>query len=146
MRLLSFSRFAIWLRTAHAANPRRLRAAFVAALAVAVLLTAVKYAAKIDKPSETGQQSRSAFLRWRTMVNGVFAGENIYVGKNEYPNPPVMAVVLRPFTALPPTVGALAWFFAKVLLAALSAVWVFRLVSREEPTPPAPLPKGKGGD
>ncbi len=132
MRLLSFSRSAAWFRTAHAANPRRLRAAFVAALAVAVLLTAVKYAAKIDRPSQTGEQSRSAFLRWRTMVNGVFAGENIYVGKNEYPNPPVMAVVLRPFTALPPTVGALAWFFAKVLLAVLSAVWVFRLVSERE--------------
>jgi hypothetical protein len=104
------------------------RFAFLAVLAVVVALMSVKYAAKIAKPGDSGQQSRSAFLRWRHMVNGVFAGENIYVGVNEYPNPPIMAVLLRPFTALPPVAGALAWFYAKVLLAVLAAVWVFRLV------------------
>ena len=144
MRVLSFSRFTTWLRTTHAANPRRPRAAFLAVLAVVVVLMSVKYAAKIAKPGDTGQQSRSAFLRWRAMVNGVFAGENIYVGVNEYPNPPIMAVVLRPFTALPPVVGALAWFYAKVLLAVLAAVWVFRLC-RGEPLPPSPSPKKGGG-
>ncbi len=128
MRVLSFSRFTAWFRATHAANPSRPRAAFLAALAVVVVLMSVKYAAKIAKPGDTGQQSRSAFLRWREMVNGVFAGENIYVGRNEYPNPPIMAVLLRPFTALPPVAGALAWFYAKVLLAVLAAVWVFRLV------------------
>jgi hypothetical protein len=104
------------------------RIAFLAALAAVVVLMSVKYAAKIAKPGDSGQQSRSAFLRWRHMVNGVFAGENIYVGVNEYPNPPIMAVLLRPFTALPPVAGALAWFYAKVLLAVLAGVWVFRLV------------------
>ena len=131
MRVLSFSRFTTWFRVTHAANPRRLRTAFLAALAVVVVLMSVKYAAKIDKPSASGQQSRSAFLRWREMVNGVFAGENIYVGRNEYPNPPIMAVLLRPFTMLPPTVGALAWFYAKVLLAVLAVVWVFRLLEEK---------------
>lgn len=138
MRVLSFSRFATWVRVSHAEHPHRLRAAFVAALAVVVVLMSIKYAGKIAKPSETGLQSRSAFLRWRPMVNGVFAGENIYVDRNEYPNPPVMALVLRPFTALPPVTGALAWFYAKVLLAVLAAVWAFRLC-RAEPTP------GRGG-
>ncbi len=159
MRVLSFSQFATWLRATHTANPRGPRIAFLAVLTAIVLLMSVKYAAKIAKPGDSGQQSRSAFLRWRQMVNGVFAGENIYVGVNEYPNPPIMAVLLRPFTALPPTVGALTWFYTKVLLAVLSAVWAFRLcrgqpnlsVSSEErgkdqrqPTPPSPLPKGKG--
>lgn len=118
------------LGAAHAANPTRVRAVFFAVLAVIVLLMSVKYAVKIAKPGDNGTQTRSAFLRWREMINGVFTGENIYVGANEYPNPPIMAVLLRPFAALPPTVGALAWFYAKVLLAVLAAVWVFRLTLR----------------
>src|SRR5262245_38122916 len=88
----------------------------------------IKYTAKIDKPGDKGTQSRSAFLRWRAMINGVFAGENIYVGTNEYPNPPIMAVVLRPFAALPPVAGAMTWFYAKVLMAVLAVLWAFRLV------------------
>ncbi len=145
MTLLSLPRLlADRIRTAHAANPRRLRLAFFALLAAIVVLMSVKYAVKISKPGDGGQQSRSAFLRWREMINGVFRGENIYVGVNEYPNPPIMAILLRPFAALPPVVGALAWFYAKVLLAVLAAVWVFRLVG-EEPTPPGPPSlKGRG--
>ena len=140
MKILSLPRlFAERIRSAHTADPRRLRLAFFATLTVIVVLMSVKYTVKISKPGDSGQQSRSAFLRWREMINGVFRGENIYVGANEYPNPPVMAVLLRPFAALPPVVGALAWFYAKVLLAVLAAVWVFRLVA-EEPNPP-----GEGG-
>ncbi|MBP3959375.1 DUF2029 domain-containing protein [Gemmata sp. G18] len=146
MRVLSYSRFTTWLRVTYTVNPRGPRIAFLAILTAIVMLMSVKYAAKIAKPGDTGQQSRSAFLRWRQMVNGVFAGENIYVGVNEYPNPPIMAVLLRPFTALPPVTGALVWFYTKVLLAVLAAVWVFRLCggANREPTPPSPLPKGKG--
>ena len=144
MKVLSFPRrFAARVRTAHAADPRRLRLAFYAALAAIVVLMSVKYAVKISKPGDGGQLSRSAFLRWRELVNGVFRGENIYVGANEYPNPPIMAVLLRPFAALPPAVGALAWFYAKVLLAVLAAVWTFRLVAAEEP-PPQPPPCREG--
>ena len=132
MKVLSFPRLtADWIRTTYTADPRRLRLAFFALLTVIVVLMSVKYAAKISKPGDSGQQSRSAFLRWRELINGVFRGENIYVGVNEYPNPPIMAVLLRPFAALPPVVGALAWFYAKVLLAVLAAVWVFRLVAPE---------------
>jgi alpha-1,2-mannosyltransferase len=129
VRVLSFSRLlAARLRAAHAADPRRARLMFLAVLALVVVLMSVKYAVKISKPGDKGTQSRSAFLRWRDMINGVFRGENIYVGVNEYPNPPIMAVLLRPFAALPPVAGALAWFYFKVLLAALAAVWAFRLV------------------
>jgi alpha-1,2-mannosyltransferase len=135
VKVLSFPRLlADRFRAAYTANPRRLRLAFFALLAVIVVLMSVKYAIKISKPGDGGQQSRSAFLRWRSLVNGVFAGENIYVGLNEYPNPPIMAVLLRPFAALPPAVGAMAWFYAKVLLAVLAALWVFRLVAAREET------------
>lgn len=112
-----------------AANPVRLRVAFLGLLAVALAFASVKYAAKVAKPADTGEQSRSAFLRWRSMIRDVFAGTNIYVGKNEYPNPPIMAIILRPFAELPPVAGAMGWFYAKVLMAVLAAAWTFRLVS-----------------
>ena len=115
-------------RTAYALNPARFRAAFLAVLAVALVGTSLKYAAKVAKPDDAGRQTRSAFLRWRAMIHDLFAGENIYVGKNEYPNPPIMAAVLRPFAGLPPVTGALTWFYAKVLMAGLAVVWAFRLV------------------
>jgi hypothetical protein len=135
VKLLSLPHLLIELaQTAHASNPRRLRLMFFAILAVIVVAMSVKYAVKISKPGDSGHQSRSAFLRWREMINGVFRGENIYTGVNEYPNPPIMAILLRPFAALPPVVGALAWFYAKVLLAVLAALWAFRLIT---PTTPA---------
>ena len=147
MKLLSLSLpiLAERIQTAHATKPRRLRLAFFAVLTVVVVLLSVKYAVKINKPGDSGQQSRSAFLRWRELINGVFRGENIYVGVNEYPNPPIMAILLRPFAALPPVAGALAWFYAKVLLAVLAALWVFRLVGRK-PNPPTPFPGKEGGE
>jgi hypothetical protein len=127
VRLLSFSRLVSRIQVAHAANPRHARATFFAVLAIVVVLLSIKYAAKISKPGDTGLQTRSAFLRWRTMINNVFQGENIYVSGNEYPNPPIMAILLKPFAALPPVTGAMSWFFAKVLMAVLAAMWVFRL-------------------
>jgi hypothetical protein len=115
------------------ANPLRLRIAFLGVLALVVLAMSLKYAAKIDKPGDTGLQNRSAFLRWRSMIHELFAGTNVYVGVHEYPNPPIMAIVLKPFADLPPKVGALTWFYAKALMAVLSVVWVFRLVDPDAP-------------
>ncbi len=78
MPLLSLPR----LRASFEANPRRIRVAFLALLVGALVFTSVKYAAKVSKPGDTGQQTRSAFLRWRAMVRDVFTGTNIYVGVN----------------------------------------------------------------
>jgi hypothetical protein len=119
----------------------------MAVLAVVAIGMSLKYAAKVNKPGDGGQQTRSAFLRWREMIHEIFAGENVYVGVNEYPNPPIMAVVLKPFADLPPVAGAMTWFYAKVLMAALAAVWVFRLVSPApfgEFTPTCALDPGTG--
>ncbi len=121
------------IRATRFAHPAVWRAAFLGLLAVVLVFTSLKYAAKVAKPGDTGEQSRSAFLRWRTMVRDVFTGTNIYVGKNEYPNPPVMAIILRPFAELPPVFGAMSWFYAKVLMAVLAAVWAFRLAGSEVP-------------
>ena len=132
--------FVAHVRAAHVANPARLRIAFLAVLAIVVVGMSLKYAVKIDKPGDTGQQSRSAFLRWRSMIHEVFAGTNIYVGVYEYPNPPIMAIVLKPFADLPPMIGAIAWFYAKVLMAVLATVWVFRVVSSRHSPSDAPHP------
>ncbi|MDB5314126.1 MAG: hypothetical protein JWO38_8328 [Gemmataceae bacterium] len=131
--LLSPQSIVARLKTAYAVNPARFRAVFLAVLAVVVVGMSLKYAAKVTKPGDGGQQTRSAFLRWRAMIHEVFAGENIYVGVHEYPNPPIMAVVLKPFADLPPVAGAMAWFYAKVVMAVLAAVWVFRLVLPASP-------------
>ncbi len=100
-----------------------------------LLVMNAQYIAKIEKPGDSGALTRSAFLRWRSMVRGIFAGENIYVAKNEYPNPPVMAIILRPFAELPPLTGALAWFYAKVAMAVLAVLWCFRLVEGRSARP-----------
>ncbi len=121
-----------------ATHPARFRVVVLGLLAVVLLVTSLKYAAKIAKPADSGQQTRSAFLRWRSMIHEVFSGTNIYTGKHEYPNPPVMAIILRPFAELPPLVGAMSWFYAKVLMAVVAAVWVFRLLGDAGPTPPRP--------
>jgi alpha-1,2-mannosyltransferase len=150
MTPLSFPRLLSGFRTRYAAHPQRFRAAFLGLLAIILLVTSLQYLAKVAKPAENGRQSRSAFLRWRAMILDVFEGANVYVGKNEYPNPPVMAIVLRPFAELPPVVGAMSWFYAKVLMAVLAALWTFRLVSPDpparSPNPPTPFPGGEGGE
>jgi hypothetical protein len=110
-------------------DPRSLRLGFVGILAIVLVGTSLQYFAKIAKPGDSGQQTRSAFLRWRALVLEAFDGANVYTGLNEYPNPPIMAIVLRPFAELPPVAGAMAWFYAKVGMAILAALWIFRLVA-----------------
>ena len=129
--MLTLAHFITRVRAAHSANPGRFRAAFLGLLAILLLVTTLQYAAKVAKPAEHGRQTRSAFLRWRAMILDVYAGANPYIGKNEYPNPPVMAIILRPFAELPPITGAMGWFFAKVLMAGLAVLWTFRLISSD---------------
>ena len=110
------------------------RAGFVLAVLAAVGLAGSKYADKLTKPGRTGQQTRSAFLRWREQVLALDAGTDVYRRFN-YPNPPVMALVLRPFYRLEPTPGALAWFGLKAVLAGVTLFWAVRLARGPTPTP-----------
>ena len=84
----------------------------------------VQYALKMSH-SENG--SRSAFLRWRTQLADLDDGVNVWE-KYAYPNPPIMAILLRPFMCLPPTLGASLWFACKALLAIAAVVLVFALL------------------
>jgi hypothetical protein len=69
---------------------------------------------------------RSAIVRWTPQLQQL-DDEDIYQRYN-YPNPPIMAILLRPLTLLPTLPGALCWFYLKVGMALLTLHWVFRVV------------------
>jgi len=94
---------------------------FIVALVAIFGFVAVSYAMK-------AAENRSAFLRWRSQVLTIDSGADIYQ-RFQYPNPPIMAMILRPFAEIePPIAGALGWFAIKLVLAALSLAWCFRIV------------------
>ncbi len=78
----------------------------------------VQYSLKIR---HADQPNRSAFLRWRGQLDELADGVNVW-DKHAYPNPPIMALILRPFHLLPPYWGATTWFLCKAVLA-LAAIW-----------------------
>jgi alpha-1,2-mannosyltransferase len=89
------------------------------------------YGAKIGSTRNT----RSAFQRWHPMLRELDDGVDIWE-KHLYPNPPIMALILKPLAALPPRPAAQAWFVLKTALLLLSAVWIFRMLNRpDQPFP-----------
>jgi hypothetical protein len=109
-----------------------------AAVGVVVLAVVVaRYIDKAAKPSRLGETTRTAFLRWRPQVHDLFAGVDVYRVHN-YPNPPVMGVILRPFMELPPVAGAVAWLLFKAGLTVFSIYWAVRLVHGDGPPVPDP--------
>ncbi len=91
----------------------------------------------------------SAFQRWQPQISALGDGVDIAQRYN-YPNPPIMALLLYPLARLPAVVGelgvperiaslwaALCWFYIKAGLTMLAFHWVFQLV--EEPSRPFPL-------
>src|SRR4051812_39221286 len=76
-------------------------------------LSSFKYGEKV---LDSERSQRSAFLRWREQILELDDGVNIW-DKFNYPNPPIMVLILKPLMPLPPLVGALAWYYAKVLMA-----------------------------
>jgi hypothetical protein len=109
------------------ATPVR-RGAFIAALLLLFAGVSVHYSVKAI-------QHRSAFVRWQNQVLAMDEGADITKQFN-YPNPPIMAVLLLPLAWLPPLAGALLWFYLKVGMTLLAIHWVIRLV--EEPGRPFP--------
>jgi hypothetical protein len=80
-------------------------------------------------------QGKSAAVRWEAQLVDFNVGENIWA-KYNYPNPPIMALILKPMTALPPRVGSLVWFYFKVIMAVLAIYWVLSLLGMfERPFP-----------
>ena len=114
------------LATAYARRPVPWRIAFAVALLLVLAFTCARYAEKAVTPSRDGTLTRTALLRWRPQIQSLEAGDNIY-HKHNYPNPPIMAMILWPFTELPPVAGGLLWLLLKAGMAWLMAVWTFRL-------------------
>jgi hypothetical protein len=114
-----------------AVTPRQ----FALFLTLLILAVSLQYTFKV-LDLRNGKQDRSAILRWREQLLQLDSGENIYE-RFTYPNPPIMAMMLRPLAELPPIAGALTWFYLKVALAVLSFVMIVRMIGTEaEPFPP----------
>jgi hypothetical protein len=94
---------------------------FVAGLIALFVALSVQYTIKV-------LQHRSAFVRWSEQLRALDTGDNIY-DHYIYPNPPIMALVLKPLAELEPAwAGALLWYYLKAGMALASLYWVFRLV------------------
>ena len=141
------ARLAAAVRAAPAGRWRVLGIAVVVGL---VVWANVRYADKAAKRGRNGEQTRTAVLRWRTQIEGLVGGTNVYRvgdfyppgpdGKAEriddpYPNPPVMGLILYPLTALPPVPAGLVWLNLKIVLAAAALIWTVRL-ARDATGPP----------
>jgi len=95
----------------------------VAILAAFFAVVFVQYIVKL-RHSEHGM--RSAFLRWKPQLEELDRGVNIW-DKHAYPNPPIMAILLKPFYMLPPMLGASLWFACKAVMALASIVIILSL-------------------
>jgi alpha-1,2-mannosyltransferase len=93
-------------------------------LAVLLLVLSIIYYAKVRHGH---QESRSAILRWQNQVLALFDGANIWE-KHDYPNPPIMALLLAPLMHLPPLTCSLVWFFLKAVMIVICVHWVFRMI------------------
>jgi alpha-1,2-mannosyltransferase len=107
---------------------------FIAGLLLFFALLNLQYVAKIVR-SDRNSNHPSAFMRWDAQLQNLDAGENVWA-KYNYPNPPIMALILSPFTALPALAGALVWFYCKVVMAVLAIYWVLSLLD----APDRPFP------
>jgi hypothetical protein len=106
---------------------------FVLGLLLLLIGLSVQYTVKTLDPQSP---YRSAFNRWRVPLLELDSGADIYREHN-YPNPPIMALLLYPLAQLHPLWGALIWFYLKVAMVVAAFAWVFRLVETpERPFPP----------
>src|SRR5436190_11720020 len=101
---------------------------FLAGLALFFVALTIQYVTKIQ---HSDRDNRSAFLRWNEQLLELREGVNVWE-KHNYPNPPIMALLLLPFTFLAPLTGSIIFFYAKVGMAVLSIHWVCRMLDRPE--------------
>lgn len=111
-------------------------------LALFFVVLSIPYAIK-------ARHNGSAFQRWQPQISALGDGVDIAQRFN-YPNPPIMALLLYPLARLPAAAhsiglsdrdasvfAALCWFYIKAGLTLLAFRWIFRLV--EEKSHPFPL-------
>jgi hypothetical protein len=102
----------------------------------AFVVVSIQHTLKVLTPSRLGTYTNGAVARWLPQLQELDAGVDIWA-THHYPNPPIMALLLWPFTALPPVSAALTWLYIKVILALLALRWTFALVADDGvPCPP----------
>jgi hypothetical protein len=97
---------------------------FFAGLIAFFVVLNVQYLFKIQDSAH-----RSAFRRWTPQLLRLDQQVDIWKHYN-YPNPPIMAMILNPLTTFGADVGALAWFYLKVGMAILSIHWTLCMLDR----------------
>ena len=104
-------------------------------LVVFFALINIQYFLKVrhsDRPN-----SQSAFQRWAPQVRELNDGVNIW-SKYNWPNPPIMALILKPYMDVDPILlGSQFWLLTKMLCAAASIFLIFAMLDR--PKHPFPL-------
>jgi len=79
---------------------------------------------------------QSAILRWRPQLLEMEHGADIS-SQHNYPNPPIMGLVLLPVAQLPPLTSALVWYYLKAIMGAVTLFWIFRLLAGSHQAFPA---------
>jgi alpha-1,2-mannosyltransferase len=98
------------------------------ALLVFFAVCSLKYGDKVLDTTE--RENRSAFLRWREQILEMDQGVDIWE-KYNYPNPPIMVLLLQPLALLPALVGSMTFYWIKVVMALTAIYLVFRLLESE---------------
>lgn len=98
---------------------------YIVPLLAIFALVSVQYAIKVRGGAMEGH-SRGAVARWQEQVLDVF-DRDIYQTYN-YPNPPIMALLLYALAKLPPLAESLCWFYLKAGMTILALFWVFRFI------------------
>ena len=108
-----------------------LRDQFMSSRGMVLLVTALFLLALgaqyLIKISDQRRTNRSAIQRWQPQILGLEQGEDISK-TYQYPNPPIMSVLLLPLVRLPAMSMATIWYCAKVVMAILVLSWSLRLV------------------
>jgi len=107
------------------------RAWILAVMSVFLIVLAAQYFVKI---SDTRRSNRSAIQRWQPQLLGLDQGEDISKAY-QYPNPPVMSVLLLPLARLPSVTMAIIWYLAKCVMALVVMAWSLRLVDPDKKLP-----------
>jgi hypothetical protein len=108
---------------------------FAIGLLLFFVALSVQYTFKV-RDDDHHNPNRSAILRWREQILDLDRGVNIFEHYN-YPNPPIMVLLLTPVVHLPPLVCSLCWFYLKVAMVVAAVVLTLRLVENPERPFPA---------
>ena len=109
--------------------------AFVLGLLGVFVAVSVQYTLKVLDPRHGGRAGPRSCAGASSCCNSIAAKTS--TPDSPIPNPPIMALMLRPLADLPPLVGALMWFYLKVAMSLIAFAAIFRVIETADvPFPP----------